>query len=102
MDKAPAVLIATQKIPRSRPAPRLKLLIEWESGRRVFFGNLGDLLLSRRVPQFLITSRPGRFWNDVFVPTGAPWTSFMESLLLHLLLVILFVLGQSRVWGPEK
>ena len=98
MDKAQGVLIANDKVPRTRPVPRLKLLIPWESGRRVFFENLTDLLLSRRVPQVPISSRPAPFWNDVFVPSGAPWSSFMESLLCHLLLTVLFVWGQSRVW----
>jgi hypothetical protein len=102
MDKAPGVLIANQianqRVQRSGPVPRLRLLIELEPRHRVFFRNLADLLLSRRVPQIPITSRPARFWGDVFVPSGAPWSSFMESLLLHLLLVVLFVWGQSRVW----
>lgn len=102
MDKAPGVLIANQRVQRPGPAPRLRLLIELEPGHRVFFRNLADLLLSRRVPQIPVTSRPARFWNDVFVPSGAPWSSFLESLLLHLLLIILLVWGQSRVWVPEK
>jgi hypothetical protein len=102
MDKAPGVLIASQRVQRSVPAPRLRLLIEWEVGHRVFFGNLADLLLSRRVPQFPTTSRPARFWNDVFVPSGAPWSSFVESMLLHLLLIVLFVWGQSKVWVSVK
>jgi hypothetical protein len=102
MNKAPEVLVVSQKVQRPRPAPRLKLLVEWESGRRVFFSNLADLLISRRVPPVPITSRPGRFWNDVFVPTGAPWFSFTESILLHLLLIVLFVWGQSRVWVSVK
>lgn len=102
MDRAPAVLVANQRVPRSRPEPRLKLLIEWESRRRVFLGNLADLLLSRRPPQITLTSRPARFWNDVFVPTGAPWTSFMESMLWHALLVVLFLWAQSRIWVPVK
>ncbi len=84
------------------PAPRLRLLIELEPRHRVFFRNLADLLLSRRVPQVQITSRPARFWNDVFVPSGAPWSSFVESMLLHLLLTVLFVWGQSRVWVSVK
>ena len=100
MDKAPGVLSANQRVQRSGPAPRLRLLIELEPGHRVFFGNLADLILSRRVPQIPITSRPAPFWNDVFVPSGASWSSFLESMLLHLLLMILFVLGQSRVWAP--
>jgi hypothetical protein len=84
------------------PAPRLQLLIEWESRRRVFFENLKDLLFSRELPPLHLTSRPARFWNDVFVPTGRPWTSFMESMLWHVLLLVLFVWGQSRVWTPVK
>jgi hypothetical protein len=102
MDKAPGVLIANQRVQRSGPAPRLRLLIELEPGHRVFFGNLADLLLSRRVPPIPITSRPARFWNDVFVPSGVPWSSFLESMLLHLLLTILFVFGHARVWVPVK
>ena len=55
MDKAPGVLIAdqiaNQRVQRSGPVPRLRLLIELEPRHRVFFRNLADLLLSRRVPQ---------------------------------------------------
>jgi len=102
MDKAPGVLIANQKVQRLEPAPRLRLLIELEPGHRVFFRNLADLLLSRRLPPIPITSRPAPFWGDVFVPSGARWSSFMESMLCHLLLMILFVWGQSRVWVQVK
>ena len=102
MDKAPGVLIANQKVQRLEPAPRLRLLIELEPGHRVFFRNLADLLLSRRLPPIPITSRPAPFWGDVFVPSGARWSSFMESMLCHLLLMILFVWGQSRVWMQVK
>jgi len=98
MDKAPGVLIASQRVQRSGPAPRLRLLIELEPRHRVFLRNLADLLLSRRVPQIPITSRPAPFWSDVFVPSGASWSSFLESMLLHLLLMALFVWGQSKVW----
>jgi hypothetical protein len=98
MDNAPRVLTANQRVQRSGPAPRLSLPIELEPGYRVFFRNLADLLLSRRVPHIPITSRPALFWNDVFVPSGTLWYSFTESMLLHLLLIILFVWGQSRVW----
>jgi len=104
MDKAPGVLIANERAPRTTPvpvrapAPRLRLLIEMEPRHRVFIHNLADLLLSRRPPQLRLTSRPARYWSDVFVPTGAPWFCFAESMLLHLLVVVLFVWGQSRVW----
>jgi hypothetical protein len=102
MDQAPAVLIAEQRVPRSTPAPHLRLLTELEPRHRVFFGNLADLLLRRRVPQVRITSRPARFWDDVFVPSGARWSSILESMLLHLLLIVLVVWGQSRVWVEVK
>ncbi len=102
MDKAPGVLIAIQRVQRSAPAPRLRLLTELEPRHRVFFRNLADLLLSRPVSQIPITSRPAPFWDDVFVPSGAPWSAFLESMLWHLLLLILFVWGQSRVWTPVK
>src|SRR5258706_7660763 len=102
MDKAPGVLIADRRVQRSEPGPSLRLLTELEPGHRVFFCNLVDLLLSRRVPQTPITSRPVLFWDNVFVPTGAPWSSFMESMLCHLLLIILLVWGQSRVWAPVR
>jgi hypothetical protein len=102
MDKAPGVLIAGQRVQRAGPAPRLRLLVELEPRHRVFFRNLADLLLSRRVPPIPITSRPALFWGDVFVPSGARWSAFTESMLCHLLLVILFVWGQSRVWVQVK
>jgi hypothetical protein len=101
MDKAPAVLVAIQRVQRSAPAPRLRLLTELEPRHRVFFRNLADLL-SRPVSQIPITSRPAPFWDDVFVPSGAPWSAFLESLLWHLLLLIVFVWGQSRIWTPVK
>ncbi len=99
MDKALGVLIANQGVARPVPAaPRLKLLVEWESRHRVFFENLGDLLLARRVPPILLTSSPAHFWDDVFVPSGTAWSAFVESMLWHLLLIVLFVWGQSRIW----
>ena len=98
MDNAHRVLTANPRVQRSGPAPRLSLLVELEPGYRVFFRNLADLLLWRGVPHIPITSRPAPFWNDVFVPSGTLWYSFTESTLLHLLLIILFVWGQSRVW----
>ncbi len=102
MEKTPPVLIANQRVQRSRPAPRLRLLIELEPRRRVFLRNLGDLLLARQLPQIAITSRPAPFWNDVFVRSGPRWSSFFESILCHLLLLVLFVWGQSKVWVSVK
>jgi hypothetical protein len=102
MNYAPEVLSVNRIVQRPRPAPVPKLLVEWEPRLRVFFSNLADLLLRRQLPQVVITSRPGRFWSDVFVPTGSAWTSFAEVLLCQLLLIVLFVWGQSRVWVAVK
>jgi hypothetical protein len=103
MDKGSAILIADRPVQRPRPVlPQLRLLIEWEPRHRVFLDNLTDLLLDRSVPQFRTTSRPAPFWHDVFVPADAPWSTFVESLLLQLLVVVLFVWGQSRVWDSIK
>lgn len=102
MSKGPGVLIAKRRVQPSGPTPRLRLLTELEPGHRVFFDNLADLLLSRRVRQPFISARPAAFWNDVFVPSGTPWSSFLESMLGHLLLIILVVWAQSRVWPTVK
>lgn len=102
MDKPSGVLIAEPRVRRPAPVPPLKLLIQWEPRHRVFLSNLVDLLLRRQPPPLRITAQPARFWPDVFVPAGASWTSFSESLLWHLLVIILFVWGQSRVWTPVK
>jgi len=103
MDKGPGVLIANQRVPRSGPAPSLRLLVELEPRHRVFFRNLTDLILMRQVPPRIpLTSFPARFWSDVFVPSRSPWSSFLASMLCHLLLIILFVWGQSKVWAPVK
>src|SRR5450432_3293868 len=68
-------------------APRLKLLLEFEPAHRVFFRNLGDALLRRELPRVALTSRPGTFWNDVFVYSGKPWRSFFESILWHVFVI---------------
>jgi hypothetical protein len=68
-------------------APRLKLLLEFEPAHRVFFRNLTDALLRRQVPRVPLTSRPGPFWNDVFVYSAMPWRSFFESILWHVFVV---------------
>jgi hypothetical protein len=68
-------------------APRLKLLLEFEPAHRVFFRNLGDAVLRREPPRIALTSRPGTFWNDVFIYSGKPWRSFFESILWHVFVV---------------
>ncbi len=102
MEKPTEVLAPVQRIPRSAPAPRPRLLIEWESRHRVFLDNLADLFLTRPLPPLRLTSKPARFWGDVFVPTGAPWSSFMEAVLWQVMVTILLVWAQSKIWVPVK
>jgi hypothetical protein len=82
-------------------APRLKLLLEFEPGHRVFFRNLGDAVLRREPPRIALTSRPGTFWNDVFIYSGKPWRSFFESILWHVFVVaviwVVFLRGGPRL-----
>jgi hypothetical protein len=100
MDRASGLLLEDQVVQRSAPTPRLRLLVDWEPRHRVFLDNLTDLILRRQPPPIRITSKPARFWNDVFVQPRVPWTSFAESVLWHILIVILFIWSQSRVWTP--
>lgn len=73
------------------PAPRL--LVELESRHRVFLRNLGDLFRPRPVfPR--ISSPPGPFWQDVFVPHKLPWGRLAESAVCH-------VLAVAALWGAS-
>src|SRR5579884_4252053 len=70
-----------------------RLLTELPPWRKVFFGNLADLILRREPPKVWTTSRPAPFWPDVFVPGGLPGARLRLSALLHTLLVVLIWAG---------
>lgn len=76
--------------PRAEETP-LRLLTELRPWHRVFFENLRDTLLLRRAERVWTTEPPGKFWPDVFVPTGIPWGRLTESGVLHLLAVMMLV-----------
>jgi hypothetical protein len=78
---------SSTKIAEPRVLPRPKLLLELEPAHRVFFSNLLDTLLFRPAPRVATTSRPGRFWPDVFIEPEMPWWGFLESMLWHMLAV---------------
>jgi TonB family protein len=65
------------------PVPVPGLLVRLPSWPRVFFGNLRDLLLPRRLPRLELSSAPAPFWPDVFVKRGLPWLGFVESGACH-------------------
>jgi TonB family protein len=79
---------------RSLPSPAL--LVELPAWHRVFFANLVDLVL-RRAPPPLPATLTAPFWPDVFVATGAPWRSLVQSALYHLF-VLTAVWGISLTW----
>jgi len=90
----------TPSVPKPVPAP--KLLIEMEPAWHVFWENLTDLLCPPRMTPLKLTSRPARFWSDVFVPAQLPWQRFGHSILLHgTLLVILLALLKFGISQPR-
>src|SRR5436305_1252077 len=76
-------------------APELTLLRELEPQYRVFLRNLGDTVLRRPEPVVYTSSKPARFWGDVFVYSGIPWWWILESLLLHVMVMSLWILLQT-------
>jgi len=83
---------------RLKATPNLQLLFELEPAYRVFFRNLADTLLGRSVLPVATNTKPGRFWSDVFVSTGLPWSAFLESMLWHLAVVsVLWTVAQTWV-----
>ncbi len=68
------------------------LLSEPEPWHRVFFRNLGDLLLHREPPPVATTAVPVAVHQDYFIETGIAPVRFAESYGLHIGLVVLIYL----------
>jgi hypothetical protein len=107
MDKGSGLLTPGISAPPKAP-PRLRLLIHWESPRRVFLRNLADVLSFRSVPPVPITARRARFWSDVFVESGVPWRGLLQSILWHVLAIAALwsfpreLAPQQRVERPKN
>ncbi len=82
-------LAQTALVPPSsnKPVPVPSLLIEFEPAYRVFLSNLVDLVHPPRTASLKLTSRPGRFWPDVFVPSRVPWKQFAQSMVLQTIML---------------
>jgi hypothetical protein len=93
----PLGLLSPETVIRPRVVPRLRLLLELEPRRRVFLNNLKDAILRREPAPVEISSPPGEFWHDVFVPADLPWKSFQESMLWHMV-VMLAAWGVTQAW----
>jgi TonB family protein len=71
--------------------------VDLEPWHRVFFRNLADLFRPRKPTPFLVSSRPGSFWPDVFVTSRLPWSRFAQSAVCHVA-VIVALWGSVRFW----
>jgi TonB family protein len=68
-----------------------RLLVELPSWRGVFFSNLHDVLLPRRLPPLGLRSVPAPFWPDVFVKRPLPWNRFLQSGACHVVAFALLI-----------
>src|ERR1700727_1308702 len=78
------------------PERSLHLLVEPEPWLRIFLRYLADSFEPAAPPAW-ITSRPGKYWADALVHRPVSWTSFRQSVLGHILLV-LSVYGLHLTW----
>src|SRR5260370_32172562 len=72
-------------------------LVTLEPWHMVFFRNLADVFRPRQSTPFLVSSRPGSFWPDVFVTTRLPWNRFAQSAMCHVA-VIVALWGSVPLW----
>jgi TonB family protein len=84
----------------AQPAPVPRLLVELPSRRRVFFGNLRDLIFPRRLPPLELRSAPAPFWPDVFVTRPLPWARFLQSVVYHAVAFVLLI-GLTRFFALQ-
>jgi TonB family protein len=69
--------------------------VQLEPWSKVFLRNLADLVWPRRTAPLFLSSPPGPFWPDVFVPARLPWRRFLESAFYHVAVV-------AAVWGLSQ
>ena len=87
---------------KRRPVPVFvpKFLIDIDPWHKTFYRSLRDLVSWRKETPLRVVSRPGTFWDDVFVASPLPWRRLAESGVGHAA-VIAMVLGASVVWPQE-
>lgn len=89
------MLLENPTIPQDLTAatPTFALLRRREPLRLRLLGDLGYFLSRKPAPPANETS----FWRDVFVPSQQPWTTFLESLVYHALVVAAIL-----AWGQWR
>jgi TonB family protein len=90
-------LIETELKRRPGPVAVPAFLIKADPWHKTFSRNLRDLFRRRRETPLQVVSRPGTFWDDVFVASPLPWRQFAESLAGHAVLIAM-LLGASTLW----
>ena len=86
--------------PRQKITPP-KLLVEREPAYRVFFCNLNDLVRPPRTAPLKLTSAPAPFWPDVFVPARLPWERFLQSMVVHAVMIMALG-GLLEFWLSQR
>jgi hypothetical protein len=81
-----------------RVNPHLALLVELEPAYRVFLRNLADTLRPAPPGAPRFWSLP--FWREVISYSGMPWGRFAESLLGHVIALIVVVI-LSQPWSSQ-
>jgi len=99
MKPAP-VLLESPSESRLKAGPAPAFLVNLEPWHTVFLRNLTDLFRPRRRTPFLVSSPPGSFWPDVFVPSRLPWNRFAQSAICHAAVVVA-LWGSVRLW-PQR
>ncbi len=99
MKPAPVLLDRTPE-PALEATHEPAFLVNLPAWHAVFFRNLLDLFRPRSRSSFAISSRPGSFWPDVFVPSSLPWNRFVQSAICHVA-VIAALWGSARLWPPR-
>jgi TonB family protein len=84
---------------KRRPGPVAvpTFLVRVDPWHKTFFRNLRDLVRRGQQPPLRVVSRPGAFWDDVFVPSPLPWGRFAQSAVGHAA-VIAMLFGASVLW----
>jgi TonB family protein len=84
---------------KRRPGPVAvpTFLVRVDPWHRTFFRNLRDLVRRRKEAPLRVVSRPGTFWDDVFVASPLPWRRFGESVVAHAVFIAM-LLSTSLLW----
>jgi len=90
-------LIETELNRRPGPVAVPAFLVKIDPWHTTFSRNLRDLVRRRKESPLRVVSRPGKFWDDVFVASSLPWRQFAESCVAHAVFIAM-VLSVSVVW----